>query len=212
MNAAAFRRFLHAMGACESALTWVANRDAADAWQNCPHGPWMGWLIRAIRDPDSVARRSLVAVEVNMAELSMPFYRSYGRDDAPLRVMIDAAHRFEHGETNWAELRASAAQITPKEVLPLDTNVPDLLAHAVARIGRGNEGALACTFQLLAAAHAWCFGERYREIVAHNAANLIRLRFPFCPLPVSGAVHLPPTQQPRSTPWPTNSTPTPGPC
>lgn len=200
MNSAAFRRLLLDLGACESALTWVANRDADDAWRNCTHGPWMAWLIRAIRDPDSIARRSLVAVETDRAEHAIPLYRSYGRDDAPLRAMIDAAHRFAHGETNWAELRAFATRITPNEVLPLDTNVPDLIAHAVARIGRGNEGGLACTFQLLAAAHAWCFGERYRAIVSHDAAILIRLRFPLCPQPVSGAVHLPPMQQPRSTP------------
>lgn len=43
MNNAQFRAWLESHDACQPALDWLGDRDAATAWAECPRADWLLW-------------------------------------------------------------------------------------------------------------------------------------------------------------------------
>ena len=86
---------LEAMYACNEALEWLRGQpDPETAWNTCPRGDWMLWLIgKFAGEPDSPERRKLARTAAECAELVLPIYEAVYPDDDRPRKAIEAAKR-----------------------------------------------------------------------------------------------------------------------
>ncbi len=99
------------MDACEDAMEWMQDQsDLETAWDTCPQGDWMLWLIgQFVGDPGSPSRRKLACTAAECAELVLPIYEAKYPGDGRVRNAIEAAKRGNPDECRAAARAAAAA-------------------------------------------------------------------------------------------------------
>ena len=104
MNPEDFRTWLKRRHACEKALEWLQERDAATAWSECPRGDWLLWWAEKVK----VERKAAVLAGCACARLALPYVAA--GELRPLKA-IETAEAWCHGEASLddAEYAAAAA-------------------------------------------------------------------------------------------------------
>lgn len=93
---------LERLGACEKAVMWVGDRDAATAWAECPRGDWMLWAAARA----GVDRRLLVRAAAACARLVL--HMVVPGEERP-RKAIEAAEAWAEEPTEDRRRAAAAA-------------------------------------------------------------------------------------------------------
>jgi hypothetical protein len=101
---------LRSVGACPEALRWAEGYDNPQAaWNACPRGDWMLWLLgRLSGPPDSDSRKAVVVCACECARLALPQYEVRHPDDRRPRNAIETAERHCKGRATLKEVTAAA--------------------------------------------------------------------------------------------------------
>ncbi|MCI0537682.1 MAG: hypothetical protein L0Z50_20910, partial [Verrucomicrobiales bacterium] len=96
---------------CEDAARWAAKfTSPAKAWNECPDGSWMLWIIGRIAcAPESDDGKRLVLCTCECARLALPLFEKRYPNDARVRKCIETAEQGANGEATIEELRKSRA-------------------------------------------------------------------------------------------------------
>ena len=69
-----FKDQLIKLNACPSAVEWVGDKTAQQAWDECKNGNWMLWLINAKKPKVTMAeRKKLVLCACDIAETALNY-------------------------------------------------------------------------------------------------------------------------------------------
>lgn len=104
-------RVLCKLNACNEAREWAATQpDPTTAWQQCPRGDWMLWLIgQQVGAPGTESRKRLVLAACRCARLALDIYERRYPDDPRPRRAIETAEAHVRGEATLQEMRTAAA-------------------------------------------------------------------------------------------------------
>ena len=92
--------------ACSDAVQWVAKRDLATAWQECPRGDWLLWLCaKQIGEAGWPTHQQVVLAACACAETALPYVPA--GEDRP-RLAIEAVRAWTRGEATLAQVKAAA--------------------------------------------------------------------------------------------------------
>ena len=93
---------LRQLGACKEAVEWASTHpDAPSAWNACPRGDWMLWVVAR---GGMCSRKELVAAACECARLALPYTQ-----DPRVLECIEATEAWTRGEATLEEVRAAAA-------------------------------------------------------------------------------------------------------
>lgn len=112
-----------ALGACPDAVKWLDGRtDPVAAWQECPRGDWMIWII----GKSGVSRQEVVLLACSCARLALPHVLK--GEDRP-RLALEAAEGWARGEVGIGEVR----RVVKSAYAAADAaDAVDAVAYAVA--------------------------------------------------------------------------------
>ena len=91
-----FKEKLKKLGACNSAIEWVGNRDSKTAWAECKRGDWMFWLIKTSNPKITLLiRKKLVLCACDIADTVL---EHVPKDEKRPAEAIRIARSWAHGE------------------------------------------------------------------------------------------------------------------
>ena len=102
-----FRDELERLHACEEAVDWVAGRDLATAWRECPRADWMLWLLGSmVGRPGWPGRSEHILAVCACARTALQYVPA---DEARPLQAIEAAERYAREATPAAASAAASA-------------------------------------------------------------------------------------------------------
>lgn len=125
------RDFILDHSPCEEAREWLRAgkfQTMADAWEACPRGDWMMWMLRKTGKAE---RKTLIVLACDFADRVLPFYEKKFVNDPRPREAIAAARAYANDNITLDELRkarnaaAYAARATERQ-----WNDADRVSHA----------------------------------------------------------------------------------
>jgi hypothetical protein len=89
---------LHEMSACQEAIDWAEQYDSLqEAWDACPRGDWMGWLL----DRLEVNKKQKMKLYCMNMRLALPF-----TDDKRVRHTIEVIEAWVEGKATAKDIKA----------------------------------------------------------------------------------------------------------
>ena len=185
------RQFLESRDACQSAMDWLGDRDSDQMWADCERPDWLLWWAAHV-----VPRQELVLAACDCAELAL---RYVPEGEHRPRLAIETARRWARGEATVEEVRAADAAALAAFLSagnPAALTADRVAAYAAyAAAAAAAYAAYAAAYAADAAAYA-AAAAGYAAAAAGYAADaavraaaraamsqLIRQRWPECPLP-----------------------------
>lgn len=95
-----FQEQLKDLNACDQAVRWVGDRDAATAWAECQRADWMLWLVNRLVD-----RKKMAFCLCEIARTALQYVNP--GDDEP-RQAIEAAEAYLRGKATATQALAAA--------------------------------------------------------------------------------------------------------
>ncbi len=112
---------LEKLDACKPAIYWVSQQDSTQqAWQDCPRGDWMLWLLGKLSGPvGSESRKKLVLTVCECARLSLHLIPE--GEDRP-RMAIETAEKYVRGDdgVTLESLKAASAAASAADAAAAD--------------------------------------------------------------------------------------------
>jgi len=202
------RQFLTSRDACPAAMDWLGDRDSSQMWADCERPDWLLWWAA-----HSVPRQELVLAACDCAELAL---RYVPKGEHRPRLAIETARRWARGEATVEEVRSAdaaalaavcdagdAAAYAALTSFAVTTVCAALTAYAAARaaVRAADDAAYAADDAAYAARAADAAYSAARAAVRTAAdapdataaaaratmCQLIRTRWPECPLPEAAA-------------------------
>jgi len=65
-----FQDKLRRMYACSTAVNWVGNKSFATAWDECPYGSWLLFLIGRLRDANCLSNKIWFKADLALHDLN----------------------------------------------------------------------------------------------------------------------------------------------
>jgi hypothetical protein len=191
-----FRDKLKKLEACSSAVEWVGDQTAKQAWNTCGNGNWMLWLIGETNPKVSLPmRKKLVLCACDIAETSLG---CVPKDEPRPSEAIETARRWATGEkVSMEDVKTAANAATAAANDAYAANATAYAAYAAANAAAYAANATtyaaayaAATAAANAAANATANAANAATYAAANAANaandaanadIVRKYFKTCP-------------------------------
>ena len=157
---------LSRIGACLSALDFAETYDTAQAaWDACPRGDWLLWLIgKDCGSVGSPARLKLVGVCSAIAREALSIYERRCPNDPRVRTCLDTLDRYAAGGATLEEVSAA-----------------DAAAADAARSAYAARSASAAWSAADAAAWSAADAAYARVSMQKKTADIVRQHYPICP-------------------------------
>ena len=102
-----FADYLGSIDACEEAIEWVGERNAATAWRECPRADWLMWILGANADrPGWPTQGEVVRLACQCARRAL--VNVPAGEERP-RLAIEAAERWANEPTEENRIAAGSA-------------------------------------------------------------------------------------------------------
>jgi hypothetical protein len=177
---------LHRLGACQGAIDWLGDRDAATAWRECQRGDWMLWILgRLAGPPMSEARRPLVLAACECARLGLPHVPKH---ETRSLAAIELAERWAKGDELVTERqlrKAAYGAYTAADVAYTDAYLISITAASAASAAAAADAAYAASAASAAtatASEAAAYAASARGETLARCADIVRKHYPTPPV------------------------------